>query len=292
MNLDQIGQLLVTGVTLGSIYALVALGFVAVYNVTGIINFAQGEFVMLGAMGAVTLVRAGLPLPAAGVLAVLLVSLAGAALHTLAIRPARRASTISLITITIGGAIAIRGAALLGWGTDPYPLPAFTPGPPLPLGNVMLTRQSLWVLAVTLIVLVLLYLFFHQTMLGRALRASSTNPLAARLMGISPARMGLLSFTLSAALGAIGGVVIAPITYADYGMGLMLGLKGFVGAVMGGLTNFPGAVIGGLVLGVLESLGAGVYSAYKDAVAFVILLAVLLLHPSGLLGRNVERSGL
>jgi branched-chain amino acid transport system permease protein len=289
---DQIGQLLVTGITLGSIYALVGLGFVAVFSVTGIINFAQGEFVMLGALATVSLERAGWPLPAAAASAVLGVAAVGAALHALAIRPARRASIITLIIITLGAAVVLRGAALLGWGTDPYPLAPFTPGPPLFLGNLVVTRQSLWVLAITLVVLVALYLFFNRTMLGRALRACAVNPLAARLMGIAPQRMALLSFILSAALGAIGGVVIAPITYATYDMGLMLGLKGFVAAIMGGLTNLPGAVIGGLILGVLESLGTGVSSAYKDAVAFVILLAVLLLRPSGLLSRDVDRGGL
>lgn len=292
MSLDQLGQLLVTGLTLGSIYALVALGFVAIYTVTGIINFAQGEFVMLGALSAVTLTRAGLPLAVAAVAAVALTALVGGALHALAIRPARHASIIALIIITIGASIAIRGGALLRWGTDPYPLPAFTPGPPVPLGNVLVTRQSLWVMGIGLLVLGLLFLFFNRTMLGRALRASAINPLAARLMGISPARMGLLAFTLSAALGAIGGVAVAPITYATYDMGLMLGLKGFVAAILGGFTSFPGAVIGALLLGILESLGAGVSSAYKDAVAFVILLAVLLLRPSGLLGRDLQRSGL
>jgi branched-chain amino acid transport system permease protein len=247
---------------------------------------------MLGALGAVTLGRAGLPLPASAVLAVGLTALTGGALHALAIRPARQASVLTLIIITIGASIALRGGALLRWGTDSYPMPAFTPGPPVALGGVIVTRQSLWVLCIGLGVLGLLFLLFNRTVLGRALRASSMNPLAARLMGISPVRMGLLSFMLSAALGAIGGVAISPITFATYDMGLMLGLKGFVAAILGGLTSFPGAVAGALLLGVLESLGAGVSSGYKDAVAFIILLAVLLLRPSGLLGRDLGRSGL
>ncbi len=289
----QLPQWLVTGVTLGSIYALIALGFVTIYNVTGVINFAQGEFAMLGALLAVTLSKA-LPAVVAFVGAVLITAALGALMQRAALYPARGAPALTLIIITIGLSIAIRGAALIAWGSSPYALPTFTPGPPLDLGPAVLTRQSLWVLATTAALLTALWLFFERTMLGRALRACAVNPMAARLMGIAPPRMALLAFTLSAAVGAAGGVVIAPIISASYDMGLGLGLKGFVAAIMGGLTSPVGAVGGGLLLGALESVTAGALtSAYKDAVAFVVLLAVLLARRFGYLGgRGEERAGL
>ncbi len=289
----DVAQYAVTGLTVGSIYALVALGFVTVYSVTGVINFAQGEFVMLGAMLATTFIQAGAPLPVAALLAVAGAALVGAAIHEIALRPAwRRVSAIGMIMITIGAATAVRGIALLAWGTDPRPMPAFTPGPPIELAGAVVTRQALWVVATTAVVLAALYVFFQTTALGRALRACAVNPLAARLVGISPRRMALASFVLSGAVGALGGVVLAPITFATYDMGLMLGLKGFVGAVLGGLANPPGAVAGGLILGLLEAAATPISSAYKDALAFVVLIVVMLARPGGLFGGSIRRAGL
>jgi branched-chain amino acid transport system permease protein len=285
-------QYAVTGLTLGSTYALVALGFVTVFAVTGVINFAQGEFVMLGAMLTTQFVTAGVPLPVAAGLAVLGAALVGAAVYLGGLRPARGVSEIGLIIITIGAATAIRGAALLVWGTDPRPLRPFTPGAPVEIAGAVITRQTLWVIAVTALVLLALHLFFGRTALGRALRASSVDPLAARLVGIGPGRMALTSFVLSGAVGAIGGIVLAPITYATYDMGLMLGLKGFVAAVIGGLANAPGAVAGALMLGMLESFATPISSGYKDAAAFLVLIAVMLLRPGGVFRGGLGRAGL
>ncbi len=285
-------QYAVTGLTLGSTYALVALGFVTVFAVTGVINFAQGEFVMLGAMLTTQFVTAGVPLPVAAGLAVLGAALVGAAVYLGGLRPARGVSEIGMIIITIGAATAIRGAALLVWGTDPRPLPAFTPGAPVEIAGAVITRQTLWVIAVTALVLLALHVFFGRTALGRALRASSVDPLAARLVGIGPGRMALTSFVLSGAVGAIGGIVLAPITFATYDMGLMLGLKGFVAAVIGGLANAPGAVAGALMLGLLESFATPISSGYKDAAAFVVLIAVMLLRPGGVFRAGLGRAGL
>jgi branched-chain amino acid transport system permease protein len=285
-------QYLVAGLTLGSIYALAALGFVVVFSVTGVINFAQGEFVMLGAMLSVLFVHLGVPMPLAALLAIAGAALVGGLVHQVGLRPARGASELSLIIITIGASTAIRGAALLAWGTDPRPLGAFTPGPPLDIAGAAVTRQALWVLGATAAVLVGTNLFFNRTALGRALRACAVNALAARLVGINPSRMGLAAFALSGAVGAVAGVVIAPMTYATYDMGLMVGLKGFVGAVLGGMANPPGAVLGGFALGLLEAFGTPISSAYKDAAAFVVLIAVMLLRPHGLFGRGLGRGGL
>ncbi len=290
--MSDAAQYLVTGLTLGSIYALVALGFVTVFSVTGVINFAQGEFVMLGAMLTAQLTQAGVPLVAAALIGVTGATLAAALVHELGLRPARRASELTLIIITIGAATAIRGLAQLAWGTDVRVLRVFTPGPPVEIAGAVVARQALWVIGTTALVLVVLQVFFNTTSLGRALRACAVNPLAARLVGVSPRRMGLAAFALTGAVAAIGGVVLAPLSYATYDMGLMLGLKGFVAAVLGGLANPPGAVVGGLALGLLEAFGTPISSAYKDAAAFVVLILVMLLRPGGVFGRGLGRGSL
>ena len=292
---DQLWQYIVTGLTTGAIYALLAVGFVAIYRVTGIINFAQGESAMLGALLMVSLRKQmDLPLPLAFVSTVLVVAVIGIILHRLAIRPARNASTITLIIITIGASIAIRGGALVVWGTESYSLPAFTRGRPIQIWSAVLHRQGLWVLGTTFVVVAGLYLFFQHTAWGKAVRACGVNRLAAQLMGISHDRVATLAFGLGAALGAIGGAVIAPITYATYDMGAILGLKGFVAAILGGLNSTPGAIVGGFLLGVLETTGAGlVSSGFKNAIAFGILLVILFFRPGGLLGaRQTAHGGL
>jgi branched-chain amino acid transport system permease protein len=306
---DQLAQYLVSGITQGSIYALIALGFVTIYNVTGVINFSQGEFAVIGAFVAITVaqklalfrgqvpVALEWPLPLAALAGVVVAVLVGVLLYRLGIQPARRASPLSQIVVTIGASIALRGMVLLAWGTDPYRLAPFTPGKPFKLLGAVVTRQSLWVIGLTLVTVVGLFLFFQYTLIGKALRASSANPGAARLMGINTRRMGLVAFVLSAGLSALGGIVIAPITFMTYDRGLMLALKGFVAMIMGGLTNPFGAVIGGLLLGVVESLAAGLISSgYKDAFTFAVLFVVLLVRLGGLLrrgrGEALERAGL
>ncbi len=301
MSLEsQLLQYLFAGLTLGSIYALIALGFVTIYNVTGIVNFAQGDFAMLGALITVTLYqRTGLfnrvitvdlqlPLPLAIVVAVILTTLIGVVLYVLAIRPARGASVISLIIITIGLSIALRGLGLIIWWTDPYPLPVFTPGPPIEIAGAVLTRQNVWVIGTMLAIVIGLYLFFEHTLLGKALRACAVNRDAARLMGIKADQMALFSFALGAAVSAIAGIVITPSTFMAYDSGTLLSLKGFVAAIMGGLTNAPLAVVGGLLLGLVEAFGAGLLSsAYKDAFAFLTMFVLLLVWASGLFGRRL-----
>ncbi|MBN1978830.1 MAG: branched-chain amino acid ABC transporter permease [Anaerolineae bacterium] len=297
-------QLTIDGVRGGSIYALMALGFVMVYSVTGIINFAQGEFVMLGAMICLTVNSLDLPLPPALKLAIAIVvgvlatTLIGIAMERLAIYPARRSPPVTLIIITIGVTITLRASALLAWGADPYVLPAFTTqvledhifrfsGPS---GDVILQAQSLWIWGTLIVVLVVLYVFLERTIMGKALRACAVNRRAAQLMGINPSRMSMLSFAIAAALGAIGGIVLGPVTRPIYDMGLMLGLRGFVAAIMGGLVSAPGAVIGGLVLGVVENVAAGVTNpTYKSVISFIILIAILLFRPQGIIGGGESR---
>ena len=294
---EQLVQLILVGVTQGSIYALIALGFVTIYNVTGIINFAQGEFAMLGAMfmaSLAPLAPLGLPMPVAFLLAVAAVVLVGGGIERLAIHPARRASVVTLIIITIGVDIVLRGLALLAWGTDPLPLAPFSSGPPVSVAGAVITRQALWILGTTAVTLAGLYAFFEYTYLGKIVRACAINRLSARLSGIPPERMSLFAFGLAAALGAVGGIVMGPLTLVSYDMGLYLGLRGFVAAVMGGLVSAPGAVVGALLLGVLEALVAGIWkAAYKEAAAFLVLFLILLVRPQGLFTRAVEsRAGL
>jgi branched-chain amino acid transport system permease protein len=305
---DQLLQFLLSGLTVGSIYALIALGFVTIYNVTNIINFAQGEFAVYGAFMAITVFKESRllsgnlqldlawPLPAAALFGIAVTTLLGLLLYRLGIQTARNASTLSMIIITIGAAFVMRGLALLVWGTDPFRLPVFSEGPPLHIAGAILTRQSVWVMAVTAILLLLLYIFFNYTLTGKALRACSVNPGAARLMGINTRRMALLAFGLSAAVTSAAGIVIVPSTFMTYDRGLTLSLKGFVAATVGGMSSPVGAVIGGILLGVLEAFSAGLLSSgYKDAISFIVLFVVLAARLGGLLRRRTviaEQAGL
>ena len=283
----QLLQFLFAGLTAGAIYALVALGFSIIYNSSQVINFAQGEFVMIGGMATVSLLHLGLPLPLAALAAVAVTTLVALALDKLAVERARGASVVTLIIITIGASILLRGLASLVWDKNIHALPAFSGDKPIALGGATLLPQSLWVLGVSLAVLAALWWFFNRTLYGKAMLATSHNRLAAQLAGISVRRVLLVSFGLSGALGALAGILIAPITFTAWDVGVMLGLKGFAAAILGGLGSGPGAVLGGLLLGLTEALAAGyVSSAYKDVIAFVIILAVLVLMPGGLLGRR------
>jgi branched-chain amino acid transport system permease protein len=275
-------QYVASGLVVGGIYALVGLGFVIVFGVTRIVNFAQGEMVAVGALTAATLTARGFALPVACAAAVVAGALTAGIVQRVALRPLRHATPLAALIVTIGASIALRGLALVGWGTDPYAVPAFSPGPPVQVAGAMVVRQGLWVLAVAGAVFAGLGYFFNRTYAGAALRACAANPRGARLVGMRVERMALGAFVLAGAVGAVAGAVIAPITYATYDMGLLLGLKGFVAAVLGGLTSAPGAIVGGFALGLAESLAAGlVSSAYKDAVAFVVLIAVCLAQVAG-----------
>ncbi|MBL8340104.1 MAG: branched-chain amino acid ABC transporter permease [Rubrivivax sp.] len=287
-------QFVAGGLTAGAIYALVALGFSIVYNASHAINFAQGEFVMLGGMGAVSLVALGLPLWLAVPLAVAGAAVVGVLVQRLALQRAQaggQADVVTLIIITIGVALFLRGAAQVVWDKRIHALPAFGGSEPLRLGGATLLPQSLWVFFGSALAVLALGWFFGRTLYGKAMRATAINPLAARLMGISTRGVMRVSFALAAALGALGGVLTAPITFTSYDVGVMLGLKGFAAAILGGLGSFGGAVAGGLLLGLLEGLSAGfVSSAYKDALAFVVILGVLFFLPGGIAGaRGSER---
>ena len=282
----QLFQYLITGITVGSIYAMVAVGFNIIYNVTEIINFAQGEFVMLGGLVMVSLhVGLGLPLIAAFPATMIIVTLVGMLLDRLAISPIRRPTVLSLIIATIAASILLKGTAMFIWGKDPYDLPAFSGRNPINFLGAVIQPQYFWVIGFLILTVIVLTLFFEKTILGKAMSACADNPDAASLVGINVKQMILLSFALSAAIGAVAGIVVTPISLMDYDRGAMLAVKGFGAAVLGGLGSFPGAVIGGLILGAIESLGAGLISSgYKDAFALIVLMFVLFYKPSGIFG--------
>ncbi len=285
--MDQLLQFIISGLTVGSIYALVALGFSIIYNASDVVNFAQGEFVMIGAMSAIFLMKAGLSYPLSAFLAIGITAAVGLALEKFAIEPAKNATVVTTIIITIGASIFLRGAALLIWGKEIYGLPPFTSNNPIQIGNATILPQNLWVMLGTAITVLGVKYFFDHTRMGKAILACSYNKKAAYLVGINVKRMLLISYGLSAALGAAAGLLVTPITFMSYGAGVMLGLKGFCAAILGGMGNSMGAVLGGLILGLVETVGAGfISSGYKDAIAFFVIMLVLFIKPSGILGKG------
>ena len=288
MDFAQIVQYGLAGITVGSVYAIVAIGFNIIYNTTGVINFAQGEFLIIGAMTAISL-SGFLPLPVAILLAVLLTTAVGGLIELVFIRPARDASVLRLIVITIGVSILVREAMLHIWDEKVRSLPYFT-GTSVSTVSILgahISPQVLWVLAVSAVVVTGLTLFFRYARVGRAMRACADDRMAARLCGINERWMVTLSFMLSAGIGALAGCVVSPVTQTQYDMGAPLAIKGFTVAVLGGLGNSLAAVAAGLLLGLLEQATVSQFpNAYKEAVSIVVLLLVLVFRPSGLFSRG------
>ena len=283
-NSQQLFQYILSGLSNGAIYALIGFGFAIIYNSTGIINFAQGEFVMLGGMFTVFFLTVlQLAVIPAIVLAIFFSTLFGIAFERLAIRPLRNATPLSLVIITIGASIFIRGVAMLLWGKDTHNVPPFSGEEPLHFLGATILPQHIWIFAITILIIIGSRLFFNYSILGKAMRACAYNPQAASLVGIDVKKTVLFSFMISSAVGSMAGIIIAPLTMTSYDVGIMLGMKGFCAAIIGGMSSGVGTVIGGLLLGTLESFGAGlVSSGYKDAIAFVILLLILVFRPQGI----------
>ena len=288
MNLAQVVQYCLSGVTVGSVYAVVAIGFNIIYSTTGIINFAQGEFLIVGAMTAISLSRV-VPLPIAVLLAVLMTTVVGGLVERVFIRRVRDASILRLIVITIGVSILLREGMLHVWDEKVRSLPYFsgTEVSSISLLGAHISPQVLWVLGVCAVIVAGLTLFFRFTLTGRAMRACADDRMAARLCGINDSWMVTLSFMLSAAIGALAGCVISPVTQTQYDMGAPLAIKGFTVAILGGLGNSMAAVVAGLLLGLLETFMVSQMAvAYKEAVSIVVLLLVLVFRPSGLFNRR------
>jgi branched-chain amino acid transport system permease protein len=288
MNIELFSQYLVAGLTYGIIYSIVAIGFNIIYNTTGIINFAQGEFVMIGGMTAVTL-YSFMPLPLAIVAAVLITMLIGALIEIVFIRWLVSPSVLRMIIITIGISIITREIALHVWDEKVRALPYFTGTAitSISIGEVHISPQVLWVVGICSLVVIVLNFFFSYTLLGRQMRACSSNRNAARLCGISAKNMVTFSFVLSAGIGALAGCIVSPITYVQYDSGTGLAIKGFTVAVLGGLGNSMAAVAAGIILGVLESFSIWIMpTAYKDAISISILLLILFVRPGGIFGNK------
>ena len=293
MSFEQFFQYFLSGVTSGSIYAIIAIGFNIIYNTTGIINFAQGEFLILGGMIGVSL-SSFLPLPLAIAAAVVVTMGVGALIDFLFIKWLKGPSVLRLVIITIGLSILIRETMLHIWDEKVRTLRHFT-GTEISSVKILgayISPQVLWILGISAVIVVVLNLFFRLTPVGRAMRACSDNRTAARLCGIRASQMVTFSFMLSAAIGALAGCVISPLTQTQYDMGAPLAIKGFTVAILGGLGNSTAAVVAGLILGLLEAFSISILPlAYIDAVSIAVLLVILFFRPSGLFG-NREASTL
>ena len=279
-------QLLVAGIGTGSIYALIALGFNVVFKSTGAMNFAQGEWVVMGGMISAALFASAGSVGLACLLAVILVAMFGLLSERLVIWPLRQPTALMITLVSIGLAICTRSFVMLTLGKKPVGYPGFSGTATISLGGATLQAQTLWVVGLTLAFLLVMHVFFERTMLGKALRAAAADREAAAIVGVKVETTILISFGIAAFAGALAGAIITPLTLASYDQGAMFGFKGFSAAMLGGIGSLPGAVVGGLVLGLLEVFGSFYISSdFKDAIAFAILLFILFVRPSGLLGR-------
>ncbi len=292
--MDTLIQASLSGVAIGCVYSLVALGFVLIYKATGVLNFAQGELMMVGAYIYFSLVTSldMTPLLAFGATLVL-AGLLGALVERLVLHPLVDEPPFTLVMVTIGLATLLRAVTGMIWSHDTFAFPSPVPEGAVHLGQVAVPLVDVWTMAVTVVLSLLLFLFFHYTRLGTAMRAVAQNRYAAQLMGISVDRIFTMTWALAASLGAIGGMLLADISFLHTNMGF-IGLRAFPAVVLGGMESIPGALLGGLIIGLIESL-AGVYldpilgGGTHQVLAFVILLVVLMLRPTGLFGATLEK---
>ncbi len=290
IDITQLLQSIVTGIGVGLIYGLVGIGFCVIYNASGIVNFAQGVFVMLGGMFCHTaMTRLGVPLIVAAIIAVPLVALVGMLIDTLVVRPMwnRNATLFAIILATLAAQIMIERITILTLGDQPRTLPEFTAGGPLKVGGIAIGYQLFWILGCGSLMVGALWLFFSRTVTGQALRACAQNREAAALLGIPVRKMLMISFALSAALGAVAGILVTPTQYTSFNVGTPFGVNGFIAAIIGGFGNAGGALAGGLLLGVAQAVAIVVFGAgFKNVAALSLLLLVLLVFPGGLFGTD------
>jgi len=282
-------QLLATGLAMGSIYALVALGFVLISNAVNVVNFAQGEFVMVPAFVAVWVMTAlKLPFPLVYLIILIFMGVFGIIFQRLAYYPLRNRTFLPVIISTIGVSIFLKNAAQLVFGAEPLLMARPTSADVLNLAGVFIDPQHVVIIVVTLVMLVFQYVFFEKTSLGKKMQATAQDKEMARLLGIRVSKMIVITFVYSSILGGVAGILIGPIFYVSKEMGAMLGLKAFCSTIVGGFGSVPGAILGGLFLGVIEVISAYyISSAYRDAFAFIMLILVLLFRPQGFFGEKV-----
>ncbi|MFT8276615.1 branched-chain amino acid ABC transporter permease [Kerstersia gyiorum] len=280
-------QIILSGLGTGSIYALIAVGFNIIFKSTGALNFAQGEWVMMGGLlAAFCFNDAQMPVWQACLLAGLAVAVIGGLTERLLIRPLLNQTPFAITLVTVGIALLSKSLVMLSLGKNPVGYPGLSQTAFVPLWGASVATQTLWILGITLVFMILAQLFFNYTRWGCAMRAAAANPAAAALVGIRHHRVVLGSFIIAAAVGGLAGTIITPLTLMSYDSGAMLGFKGFSAAMLGGLGSLFGATLGGLLLGLLEALVSGfITSQFKDAAAFLVLLLVLVLRPQGLLGK-------
>lgn len=290
VDATQLLQSLVTGIGVGLIYGLVGIGFCVIYNASGIVNFAQGVFVMLGGMVChAAMTRLGLPLIAAAAITVPIVALVGMLIDALVVRPMwnRNATLFAIILATLSAQIMIERLTILTLGDQPRTLPEFTAGGPIKIAGIAIGYQLFWILGCGTLMVAALWLFFSRTTTGQALRACAQNREAAALLGIPVRMMLMVSFALSAALGAIAGILVTPTQVTAFNVGTPFGINGFIAAIIGGFGNAGGALVGGLVLGIAQAVAIVVFGAgYKNVAALSLLLLVLLVFPGGLFGTD------
>lgn len=288
--IDQIFQYVVSGITIGSIYVLIAVGFTVIHNTTSVLNFAQGDFVVWGGFGLVLFcTKLGLPLPIGFALAMVGVFVIGAVIERLAIYPLRKATLLSLVVVTIAISSTMSGASLLIFGKELQSFPGFSQRGSLKLFGAFISPQVIWILCFIVITIFILWYFFSKTIYGKAMRACSEDRTAARAMGINPDWMSSLSWGISGALGASAGALVIPITLMDFSAGGMFVIKGLAAIVLGGIGSYPGAVVGGLLVGLIESICAGLISPLnKDIFAMLAIIVMLLVRPSGIFGKGKE----
>jgi branched-chain amino acid transport system permease protein len=279
-------QIVISGLQVGCIYALIALGFSLVYRVTNVINLSQGAFCLLGALFTYTLeVEMGWGLPAAAVIGMLATTLLGVIAGAFAFVPGLpRLSNANMLMLTAGLLTLFEGVMLVAWGSQPYALPPFSGQEPVSLAGVLIPTQQFWIVGTTVVIIFVLWYLLQKTTFGQALRACAENPTAATLMGVSVSRMQLVSFTLAALIGSIAGIVCAPATSLQFDTGRLFTIQGFIAVAIGGIASFPGAIAGGLLLGIVTQLAtAYISSLFSNAIALALLLVVLLWRPSGLI---------
>jgi branched-chain amino acid transport system permease protein len=289
-DLSYLPQIALSGVGIGCIYGLIGIGFCVIYNASGIVNFAQGAFVMLGGMITHTaLHRYGVPLIPSALIAFGAVAAIGVAIERLVVRPLwnRGAAMFVMILATLAAQIVIERTTLIAVGDQPRTLPAFTDRPPLMLGGLAINTQFLWIVATSLLTVGLLALFFKTTIVGKAMRACAINREAAALQGIRVSRMLALSFALSAGLGALAGILITPTQYTAFNVGVPYAISGFIAAIVGGFGRPLGAFFGGIMLGLAQAVAIVAFGAgFKNVAALSVLLIFLFLRPSGILGSS------
>jgi branched-chain amino acid transport system permease protein len=285
--MDLFLQGILSSLASGSMYALIAIGYSLIVSTMDLTNFAQGEFFMVGAFFGLTFyVWMGLPFGLAFLLAILATALLTIIIERLAFKPLYKSPINYLLLSTIGVSILLKNLARVIWGTETYAFPSVLGDKPFSIGKLVIIPQNIWIICVGILFMIILSLFLNRTNFGTAMRAVSMNKLAASLMGIKLSVVTMSTMAISGVLGAVAGLMMAPVFHVDATMGSLVGLKAFTAAVLGGYGDLRGAVLGGLLLGMIETLGSlFISSNYRDAIAFIVLFIILFVRPQGIMGK-------